>query len=100
MLSPETIEKGRQTQSDGKDLVLGGMRTRFGLGFMLGTENVSMGPNLNAFGHGGAGGSLGFSDPDNNISLGFVMNQMHQGITAWKTATDVAKSVYKTLSLN
>ena len=100
VLSPETIEKGRQTQSDGKDLVLGGMRTRFGLGFMLGTENVSMGPNPNAFGHGGAGGSLGFSDPDNNISLGFVMNQMHQGITAWKTATDVAKSVYKALSLN
>ena len=100
VLSPETIEKGRQTQSDGKDLVLGGMRTRFGLGFMLGTENVSMGPNPNAFGHGGAGGSLGFSDPDNNISLGFVMNQMHQGITAWKTATDVAESVYKTLSLN
>ena len=100
VLSPETIEKGRQTQSDGKDLVLGGMRTRFGLGFMLGTENVSMGPNPNAFGHGGAGGSLGFSDPDNNISLGFVMNQMHPGITAWKTATDVAESVYKTLSLN
>ena len=100
VLSPETIEKGRQTQSDGKDLVLGGMRTRFGLGFMLGTENVSMGPNPNAFGHGGAGGSLGFSDPDNNISLGFVMNQMHQGITAWKTATDVAESVYKTLALN
>ena len=100
VLSPETIEKGRQTQSDVKDLVLGGMRTRFGLGFMLGTENVSMGPNPNAFGHGGAGGSLGFSDPDNNISLGFVMNQMHPGITAWKTATDVAESVYKTLSLN
>ena len=100
VLSPETIEKARQTQSDGRDLVLGGMRTRFGLGFMLGTENVSMGPNPNAFGHGGAGGSLGFSDPDNNISLGFVMNQMHQGITAWKTATDVAESVYKALSLN
>ena len=99
LLSPETIEKGRETQSDGKDLVLGGMHTRFGLGFMLGTENVSMGPNPNAFGHGGAGGSLGFSDPDNHISLGFVMNQMHPGITAWKTATDVAESVYKSLSI-
>ena len=66
---------------------------------MLGTENESMGPNPNAFGQGGAGGSLGFSDPDNNISLGFVMNQMHPGITAWKTATDVAESVYKSLSI-
>ena len=75
------------------------MHTRFGLGFMLGTENISMGPNPNAFGHGGAGGSLGFSDPDNHISLGFVMNQMHPGITAWKTATDVAESVYKSLSI-
>ena len=57
--------------------------TRFGLGFMLGTEHVSMGPNKNSMGHGGAGGSLGFADPDNNISLGFTMNQMHAGITAW-----------------
>jgi hypothetical protein len=25
---------------------------------------------------------------------------MHPGITAWKTATDVADSVYKTLNVN
>ena len=99
VLNPETIEIGRTTQSEGKDLVLGNMHTRFGLGFMLGTKDVSMGPNINSFGHGGAGGSLGFADPDNNISLGFVMNQMHQGITAWKTATEVADSVYKTLEI-
>ena len=100
VLNPETIELGRQTQSDGKDLVLGHMHTRFGLGFMLGTKNVSMGPNPQSFGHGGAGGSLGFADPDNNISLGFIMNQMHPGITAWKTATDVAASVYRSLHIN
>ena len=100
VLSPETIEMARQTESDGKDLVLGQLHTRFGLGFMLGTEDVSMGPNKDAMGHGGAGGSLGFADPDNKISLGFTMNQMHPGITAWKTATDVAESVYKTLNIS
>ena len=84
----------------GKDLVLAQMHTRFGLGFMLGTKDVSMGPNRDSMGHGGAGGSLGFADPDNKISLGFTMNQMHAGITAWKTATDVADSVYKSLSIN
>jgi len=99
VLNPETIEMARQTESDGKDLVLGQIHTRFGLGFMLGTEDVSMGPNKDAMGHGGAGGSLGFADPDNKISLGFIMNQMHPGITAWKTATDVAESVYKTLNI-
>ena len=95
VLKPETIELSRLPQSEGKDLVLGGMNTKFGLGFMLGNENISMGPNIKSFGHGGAGGSLGFCDPDNHVSLGFVMNQMHPGITAWKTATDVASSVYK-----
>ena len=90
-------DRARQTQSDGTDLVLGRMHTKFGLGFMLGTEQVSMGPGEGAFGHGGAGGSLGFADPDNKISLGFVMNQMHPGITAWKTAIDVADSVYSNL---
>lgn len=97
VLKPETIEMSRLPQSEGKDLVLGGMNTKFGLGFMLGNENISMGPNNKSFGHGGAGGSLGFCDPDNHVSLGFVMNQMHPGITAWKTATDVASSVYKSL---
>ncbi|MBT5203120.1 MAG: serine hydrolase [Gammaproteobacteria bacterium] len=28
------------------------------------------------FGHGGAGGSLGFADPKADISFGYVMNKM------------------------
>ena len=28
------------------------------------------------FGHFGAGGSLGFADPENTIAFGYVMNQM------------------------
>ena len=97
VLKPETIEMARQTQSDGRDLVLGGIHSRFGLGFMLGTEHINMGPSEGSFGHGGAWGSLGFADPDNKVSLGFVMNQMHPGITAWKTATDVADLVYSNI---
>ena len=29
-----------------------------------------------AFGHGGAGGSLGFADPKTGIAFGYVMNKM------------------------
>ena len=61
------------------------------------SEGVISSRQGGAFGHGGAGGSLGFADPDNKISLGFVMNQMHPGITAWTTAIDVADSVYSNL---
>ena len=95
ILNPETIEKARSVEAEGKDLVLANIQSKFGLGFMLGTEHISMGPGESSFGHGGAGGSLAFADPDNKISLGFTMNQMHPGITAWKTANDIASLVYK-----
>ena len=32
------------------------------------------------FGHAGAGGSLGYADPESGVGYGYVMNQMHSGI--------------------
>jgi CubicO group peptidase (beta-lactamase class C family) len=53
--------------------------TRFGMGFMLDNTTVPLvGPN--AFGHAGAGGSLGHADPDSGVGYGYVMNQMLGGI--------------------
>jgi CubicO group peptidase (beta-lactamase class C family) len=55
------------------------VETRFGMGFMLDNETVPLlGPN--AFGHAGAGGSLGQADPDSGVGYGYVMNQMLGGI--------------------
>ena len=34
-----------------------------------------------SFGHTGAGGSVGFTDPANEIGFGYVMNRMMQGLT-------------------
>ena len=33
-----------------------------------------------AFGHVGAGGSIGFADPQIGLSLGYVMNQMGKSV--------------------
>lgn len=39
-------------------------------------ETKYFSPNPEAFGHPGAGGTLGFADPVKNVSIGYVMNQM------------------------
>jgi len=51
------------------------METKFGMGFMTHDGVLPLtGPN--AYGHAGAGGSIGFADPDLGIGYGYVMNQM------------------------
>ena len=57
----------------GPDLVLN-RPSRFGLGFQLTQPERPLGPGESAFGHFGAGGSLGFCDPDAGLAFGYVMN--------------------------
>ncbi len=80
LISAEQIDRARVEQCRGSDAVLP-MPTRLGLGFFLPTDEEPLGPNPRAFCHGGAGGSLGFADPEHRLSLGYAMNRMHQG--AW-----------------
>lgn len=79
LLATESIERARTEQAHGPDRVLP-LSTRLGLGFFLPTEQEPLGPNSNAFGHGGAGGSYGHADPEHRLSFGYVMNLMHQGL--------------------
>jgi CubicO group peptidase (beta-lactamase class C family) len=62
-------------QVSGPDLILH-RPNRFGLGFQLTQPERPLGPNPRAFGHFGAGGSLGFADPDAGVAFGYVMNQL------------------------
>jgi CubicO group peptidase (beta-lactamase class C family) len=51
-------------------------QSRFGLGFQLTQPERPMGDSPRAFGHFGAGGSLGFCDPEAGIAVGYVTGQM------------------------
>ena len=62
-------------QVHGEDLILG-RTNRFGLGFQLTQPERPLGPNDGAFGHFGAGGSLGFCDPEADVAFGYVINQL------------------------
>jgi len=53
-----------------------------------------LGPSLRAFGHPGAGGSLGFADPENRIGFGYVMNQMEAGVLPGTRAGTIVDSLY------
>ena len=62
--------------------------SRFALGFMKSMDNRQQTRNNTdsvllsetAFGHVGAGGSLGFADPAAKLAFGYTMNRMGQGI--------------------
>ena len=78
LVSPEVMSVASAQAVSGPDAALVA-ETRFGMGFMLDNELVPLlGPN--AFGHAGAGGSLGQADPDTRVGYGYVMNQMLGGI--------------------
>jgi CubicO group peptidase (beta-lactamase class C family) len=57
------------------------MPTTFGMGFMthgLFTPYAGQG----SFGHPGAGGSVGFAQPERELAFGYVMNQSAQNLAA------------------
>ncbi|HUJ02176.1 MAG TPA: serine hydrolase domain-containing protein, partial [Rhizomicrobium sp.] len=75
IIGEETLKNAVIEQSRGLDIVT--QRTaRFGLGFQLTQDERKLGPNPNTFGHFGAGGSLGFCDPDCDLAFGYVTNDM------------------------
>ncbi|MDQ3106919.1 MAG: beta-lactamase family protein [Actinomycetota bacterium] len=79
ILDAETVADATVEQSNGPDKVLQ-IATRFGSGFFLpSTFSPLLGPA--AFGHSGAGGSLGMADVDRQIGFGYVMNKMQQNLS-------------------
>ena len=75
ILERETLELATTEQSSGEDLITQ-RPSRFGLGFQLTQTQRPLGPNIGAFGHFGAGGSLGFCDPETGVAFGYVTNDM------------------------
>jgi len=78
LISKAGMERARAEQVAGLDTVLR-LENRIALGFMLPSPMRRFSDNPKAFGHGGAGGSLGFCDPENGLSFGYAMNQMQSG---------------------
>lgn len=79
--------------------------TRFGLGFMKSMDNRKA-PDVDrssvilssaAFGHVGAGGSIGFADPVERMSFGYAMNRMGPGILMNERGQSLVDATYRAL---
>lgn len=75
LIEADLLAEATTEHAAGPDLILE-RPSRFGLGYQLTQTERPLGPNPNAFGHFGAGGSLGFCDPDSGVAFAYVMNDM------------------------
>lgn len=73
LISPHTLQRMAQPQVVGRDVVIGIDRS-YGVVFQKPTDNLAFG-GFRAFGHDGAGGALGFHDPQTGISFGYTVRR-------------------------
>ena len=79
--------------------------TRFALGYMKSMDNRALpGPDSascliseSAFGHVGAGGSIGFACPESKMAFGYTMNQMGLGLLLNDRGQSLIDEAYKAL---
>jgi CubicO group peptidase (beta-lactamase class C family) len=73
---------------------------RMAMGFHGSIDNRAIGPSLSAllgataYGHAGFGGSIGFADPQANLSLGYTMNRMGAGTALNDRGQSLIDAVY------
>jgi CubicO group peptidase (beta-lactamase class C family) len=94
-LAPATVAAATECQVRGPDRVIL-VDTAFGLGFMLPpTLPTAVGPR--AFGHGGAGGSVSFADPDAGMALAYAMNDLRFEASGDPRGESLATAAYSCL---
>ncbi len=95
VLSEGAIDDALKERSRGDDLVLP-FHLSWAAGLMR-NINRHFGPNENAFGHAGFGGSCVIVDPENNLTAAYVMNKMSPYLVGDPRAVRLLDAVYASL---
>lgn len=96
LVSPAAIAQATDVRIEGVDLVLD-LFARWGAGFLVNSEAL-YGPNPEAFGHSGWGGSFAFADPKAGIAMAYTMNQMSQLLRGDPRGVALIEAVYGALN--
>jgi CubicO group peptidase (beta-lactamase class C family) len=93
VLGEDQRKRAVESLTTGPDQVMF-FESKFGLGFMLSSAFSPYG-GPNGFGHAGAGGSVGFADPDVAVGFGYVMNQMTANLVGDPRTVGLTESLYE-----
>jgi CubicO group peptidase (beta-lactamase class C family) len=93
VLEESQMRHAATQRTSGPNIVLMDMDLQFGLGFFVPSSMMDVG-GPNSFGHAGAGGSLGWADPDAELAFGYVMNKMAQAIAGDLRSTSLINACY------
>jgi CubicO group peptidase (beta-lactamase class C family) len=97
LLTPEQVVVASTTQTSGADACLF-FETTFGLGYMTASPFSPYG-SARSFGHAGAGGSVGFADPENGLGFGYVMNRMLANLSGDPRSQGLVRAVYDAIGV-
>lgn len=100
LLTRAQVERARTPLTSGADQVFASveftLEQKIGLGFWR-SSPVTLFGGEGAFGHGGAGGSYGFADPENGLAVGYVMNKMEMEFTGDSRSRSLVAAVYEAI---
>jgi CubicO group peptidase (beta-lactamase class C family) len=94
LMSSTSVRRATAVQHEQQEQVFG-RSYRQALGFLRNSPPIApMGPNEEAFGHHGVGGSIGFADPKAQLAFAYVMNKMHQRLDVGPRAGRLVAAAY------
>ena len=98
IVSEESVVAHSAEQARGTDAIFGG-ETRVALGYGRSTPGgLSLGPNDEAFGMQGIGGSVGYADPASEVGFGYAMNQTHMEVGTDRRPRALSAALYDAIA--